>query len=199
MSESRPERISERLFEEFADKDYAHVYVDEFLNAWIATQIKVLREQRGWSQAQLAEKAEMKQGRVSRLEDVGYGSWSISTLKRLAQAFDLTLTVSFDSFSSKILEIERFSRAELERISRDEEIAARLEIASRLGMNDTIVDMLKWQKGRSQHGDETGGLGTSARNGRRDELTRNLGSTQGSFGASDQRNSAASAAVGGAM
>ena len=55
----------------------------------VATQIKVLREQRVMTQAALAEKADMRQPRLSVMEDAGYSNWSINTLKRLARAFDL--------------------------------------------------------------------------------------------------------------
>ena len=99
------------------DKDYRHGYVDEFLNAFIATQIKVLREQRNWTQHQLAEEAGMKQQRICVMENVNYSSWSINTLRRLAEAFDLTLNVSFEDFGKRLADMDRFSRESLERFS----------------------------------------------------------------------------------
>jgi transcriptional regulator with XRE-family HTH domain len=102
---------------EFKDKDYRHGYVDEFLNSRIATQIKVLREQREWSQSKLAEEAGMKQPRISVLENVNYSSWSINILRKLAEAFDLTLSVSFENFGSRMHDIKEFSRENLERCS----------------------------------------------------------------------------------
>ena len=168
MNTSDSDRIGDRLAEDFSDPEYAHAYAEDFLNAWIATQIKVLREQRGLSQAQLAILAEMKQGRISRLEDVNYGSWSISTLKRLARALDVTLTVSFDTFTSKIADVERFSREALERLPRDADLQARHERAERLAGDDTIIDLLKWQRGNQRRGDDTGGLmKSSAESGNR--------------------------------
>ncbi len=106
------------LYSEFLDEEYAHSYMEETLNAYIATQIKVLREQRGWTQADLAERAEMKQARISVLENVDYSSWSINTLRRLARAFDLRLKVSFETFSSGVTEIGLFGRRALERVGR---------------------------------------------------------------------------------
>ena len=38
--------LVEKLRDEFRDKEYRHAYADECLNTMIATQIKVLREQR---------------------------------------------------------------------------------------------------------------------------------------------------------
>jgi len=57
--------LPKTLKQPFQDKDYRHGYVDEFLNASIATQIKVLREQRGWTQKELADYAGMMQPRIS--------------------------------------------------------------------------------------------------------------------------------------
>lgn len=103
------------------DKEYRHGYVDEFLNAYIATQIKVLREQRNLTQQQLAELAGMKQERISVLENVNYSSWSLSTLRRIAEAYDLTLNVSFEDFGKRLRDIDRFGRESLERFSFDED------------------------------------------------------------------------------
>ncbi len=103
------------LRQSFRDKEYRHGYVDEFLNAYIATQIKVLREQHGWSQTELGEHAGMMQPRISVMENVNYSSWSIKILRKIAEAFDLTLCVSFESFGRRIEDIERFGRKVLER------------------------------------------------------------------------------------
>ena len=110
--------LKNKLKKEFKNKEYAHAYVNEFLNASIATQIKVLREQRGWDQKELALLTDMKQPRISLLENINYDMWSISTLKKLAEAFDVTLNVSFESFSKRIDDIEKFSRESLQRQSR---------------------------------------------------------------------------------
>ncbi len=111
------------LINNFKDKDYRHGYADEFLNASIATQIKVLREQRGWNQKDLADNTNMKQPRISILENVNYSSWNIKTLRRLAEAFDLTLCVYFESFGKRLDDIIKFSRENLERLSFDEDPA----------------------------------------------------------------------------
>jgi transcriptional regulator with XRE-family HTH domain len=113
--------LTNTLREEFKDKETRHVYCDEFLNSSIATQIKVLREQRGLTQRELAERAGMRQERISVLEDVNYSSWTINVLRRLAEAFDLTLTVKFESFGEKLFSIEDMSRETLEKPSFDED------------------------------------------------------------------------------
>jgi len=85
------------------DSEYREAFADHFLNAWIATQIRGLREQRELTQVQLAERAGMKQSRISALENIDYSSWSVRTLQRLARAFDLRLVVEFRSFSKLFL------------------------------------------------------------------------------------------------
>jgi transcriptional regulator with XRE-family HTH domain len=110
------------LTTEFDDKEYAHAYMEEFSNMAIAAQIKVLREQRGWTQKQLAEASGMKQERICALEDVDYDAWTIKVLRRLAKSFDLTVKVSFEKFSSGILDVSKMSAETLKRTSREEDL-----------------------------------------------------------------------------
>lgn len=107
---------------EFHDKEYRHAYADESLNTFIATQIKVLREQRELTQKGLAALTGMAQPRIAVLEDINYSSWSINTLRRLAEAFDLRLSVKFETFSSLIPEIESMSESTLQRDSFDKDV-----------------------------------------------------------------------------
>lgn len=110
------------LVSEFGDKEYAHAYMEEISNIAIATQIKVLREQRNLTQQQLAQAANMKQERICALEDVDYDAWTIKTLRKLAKAFDLTVKVSFEKFSTGILDISKIDRQTLQRTSRTEDL-----------------------------------------------------------------------------
>ncbi|MEQ1637812.1 MAG: helix-turn-helix transcriptional regulator [Methylococcales bacterium] len=114
--------LVKKLVSEFGDKEYAHAYMEEFSNMAIAAQIKALREQRNWTQQQLAQASQMKQERVSALEDVDYDAWTIKTLRKLARAFDLTLKVSFEKFSSSITEMPKIDRQSLQRPSREQDL-----------------------------------------------------------------------------
>ncbi|HZQ19605.1 MAG TPA: XRE family transcriptional regulator [Terriglobales bacterium] len=107
--------LRSNLRNDFHDKEFRHVYADESLNTYIATQIKVLREQQDLTQKDLAILTGMAQPRIAVLEDINYSSWSINTLRRLARAFDLRLSVKFESFSSLVPELETFGRNALER------------------------------------------------------------------------------------
>jgi transcriptional regulator with XRE-family HTH domain len=109
--------LIEKLRNDFQDEEYRHSYAEECLNTIIATQLKVLREQRELTQRALAKKCDMKQPRITVLEDSNYSNWSINTLKRLARAFDVALSVKFEAFSDLILDFENMSKESLERPS----------------------------------------------------------------------------------
>jgi transcriptional regulator with XRE-family HTH domain len=116
--------LAERLIEDFADKDFAHGYMEDHGNAVIAAQIRALREQRGLSQKALAELAGMKQASISRLEDVDYDAWTVKTLRKLAEAFDVHLKVAFAPFSESILDVTNLNRDALQVRPREEDLAA---------------------------------------------------------------------------
>jgi transcriptional regulator with XRE-family HTH domain len=107
--------LIEKLRAEFQDKEYREAYAEECLNAMIASQIKALREQREMTQKQLADATGMGQPRIPLLEDASYENWSVNTLKRLARAFDVTLSVKFETFSRLIQDFENMNRESLRR------------------------------------------------------------------------------------
>lgn len=117
MKGSAMSEIQTLLKGELQDPETRTAYAEEFLNSHIALQIKTLRQQRNWSQEELARRAGMKQSRISAMEQVDYDGWSVRTLKRLAQAFDLALTVQFESFGTFLGEVTAVARPELERPS----------------------------------------------------------------------------------
>ncbi len=105
------------IADELNDPEARSAYAEEFLDSFIALQIKTLRQQRNWSQEELADRAGMKQSRISAMESADYNSWSVRTLKRLAQAFDLALIVRFESFGNFLPEVTAVGRVDLERPS----------------------------------------------------------------------------------
>ena len=102
--------IITKLRQELRDPEYSEGYAESFLNSYIATQIKVIREQRHMTQADLASEIGTTQAGVSRLENVNYSSWSIRTLIKLARAFELRLPGEVISFRRECL--ERVKRSE---------------------------------------------------------------------------------------
>lgn len=125
--------IDRALLEEFHDPDVREIYCDEFLNTKIATQIKVLREQRKWTQEELAEHAEMKQERVAVLENVNYESWTLNILRRFAKAYDLTIDFEFKEFGEFLKEFEKFGREKFEKRSFKDDPVFKKKAANVLG------------------------------------------------------------------
>ena len=68
----------------------------------IAYQIRALRDRQELSQEELAKMVDMNQNAISRLESPLRGRPTITTLKRLAAAFDVALVVRFEPFSKAI-------------------------------------------------------------------------------------------------
>src|SRR5437660_11155497 len=95
-----------RLVEELKNKKFRDAYVAEHVKTSVPIQIYILREQRHWNQTQLAERAKTTQTVISRLEDPDYGRLSISSLLKLASAFDVALLVKFVPFTRLFEEFE---------------------------------------------------------------------------------------------
>jgi transcriptional regulator with XRE-family HTH domain len=107
--------IRKRLLREFPDPEYRHAYIESFLDSLIATQIRTHREVRGWTQEELAGLAETTQSAISRYERPDYSAWKLETLRKLAKAFDLALSVKFVSFGDELDDIEQFGEDRLMR------------------------------------------------------------------------------------
>jgi transcriptional regulator with XRE-family HTH domain len=95
-------------------------FVESHLAKGIAHQIRAIRDNLRWSQEELAQKIGMTQNAISRLESAEYGRPTITTLKRLASAFDTGLIVRFAPFSEMVcwisgtpLTVQGLSRASL--------------------------------------------------------------------------------------
>jgi transcriptional regulator with XRE-family HTH domain len=106
-------QLLERLRRMFTDEDARYAYADSTVNAFIAAQIKALREDRELSQEQLADLIGTKQSGISRLEKADYSSWKIETLRKLAKAFGVRLKVGFEEFGSILPDISGFTKDRL--------------------------------------------------------------------------------------
>jgi transcriptional regulator with XRE-family HTH domain len=74
-------------------------FVDSNVNKGIAFQLRAIRDRQNLSQEKLAEMVGMNQNAISRLESPNRTRPTITTLKRLAEAFDMGLEVRFVPFS----------------------------------------------------------------------------------------------------
>ena len=74
-------------------------YVEAELVNGLAHQIRIIRQQRGWTQKQLASKLGTTPSTISRLEDPSYGRYTIQTLLALGRVFDVAFFVRYMPFS----------------------------------------------------------------------------------------------------
>jgi len=95
------------------DKEFRHFYLSAHIRELLAQQIRATREQRGWTQGELAEKSGMAQERISLLEDPDYSGVTLKTLRRLAEAFDVALIVRYAPFSELLRWVEALSPEQL--------------------------------------------------------------------------------------
>lgn len=93
----------EQLRDEFRNKEYRDAFVAEHIYGRLPAKIFALREARGLSQRELGDKIGVAQTWVSKLEDPNYGKLTLSTLLRIASAFDVGIEVDFVPFS-KVLD-----------------------------------------------------------------------------------------------
>lgn len=107
--------LRKNLIDEFQNSDYRYSYAESFLNTKLAMQIKVLREQRGKTQAELGPLVGTKQSGLSRFEDVNHSVWKTDTLWKIARALNVRVNISFETFGSLIDEKEHFDRESLQR------------------------------------------------------------------------------------
>lgn len=150
--------IKESLRRELTDDPDARTdHAEMLLDSTVALQIKTLRQQRGWTQRQLADRAGMKQSRISAMERTDYSSWSLSTLRRLAGAFDLRLRVTFEGFGSLLDDYTRLGREDLERPSFCDDPAFGCDASTNAAPGEVIIDLAERRKEPQSTEDQEGG------------------------------------------
>lgn len=91
-------RSMEKTFVRFRKSHTARdAYVQAEVSTFLAHQIRAIRQQRGWTQMDLARRLGTTQAAVSRIEDPSYGRLSLKTLTEISRVFDVGLQVRFVS------------------------------------------------------------------------------------------------------
>lgn len=103
-----------RKIEKLQDKAYRDAYVRAHVSVGIPHQIRALREQRGWSQAELGRRSGKPANVINRLENPESGGNTIRTCLEMASAFDVALLVKFVPYSRFLKEFEDVSPQGLE-------------------------------------------------------------------------------------
>ena len=91
-----------QIWSKLTNKEYRDSFVASNIANTVSSQVFTLRDQRGWTQKELAQRAGMGQSRIPALEDPNLDNFEIGTLKRLASAFDVALVVRFVPFSELV-------------------------------------------------------------------------------------------------
>jgi transcriptional regulator with XRE-family HTH domain len=112
------------ILRELEKDDFRASFVADHVRTRLALLIRTLREQRGWSQAELGRRLGKPQSVISRLEDPDYGKVTTQTLFEVASAFGLPLYIDMPDWadwfclmsdmSSQNLRRDPFNSAQLE-------------------------------------------------------------------------------------
>lgn len=114
-----------------ASKGYRKEFVASMLKRGTAMQIQALLEQRGWTQAQLAEKSGLTQGVISRAQNPAYGNLTFNTVIEIAAGFDVAFIGKFVPFGEFARWVERMPQGISFKIpSFENENEARREVSS---------------------------------------------------------------------
>lgn len=81
------------------DKQYRNAFVAAQVKQAIPFQVRALLKAQGISQAELAKRAGLTQGAISRAADPEYGNLSLNTLVRVAAGFDVAFVGRFVPYS----------------------------------------------------------------------------------------------------
>lgn len=143
--------FSDELVRELADKEFRHEYMMDKVRSYIAFQIRALREQRRWSQDDLAKAAGKTQSVISRLEDPDYGKLSLQSCLEIAVAYDLPLLVQMVDWDDWLLRMSNMSPSALRKRSFDAnrllEINRRVNRSAAASVDDYSSSLATLQSG----------------------------------------------------
>ena len=90
-------------------KSHRDSYLANEIGATLPGQIRALRERRGWSPADLADRARLSEMGLRALETPGADQFTVETLRRIASAFDVALSIRFVTFGEFVDWSDRFN------------------------------------------------------------------------------------------
>lgn len=110
------------LLQEMTDPNFAHAMLEADGDARLAAQIRAIRKQRGWSQDELAAAVGMSVEDIANIERAQMTLLQLTTLRKLARAFDVHLSLKFESVVDGAVEVVRYTEEDLQVLSRDAEL-----------------------------------------------------------------------------
>ena len=123
--------MTSKLFSKLHSPEYRKAFVASQINVGIPFQLRALFDGSEMeTQGELADKAGMKQPRISAMLKPGGANFTLETLKRLAAAFDVGLMVKFVPFSELARWSEEFDPDSFHVPSFNEEMETDIGIAA---------------------------------------------------------------------
>ncbi len=98
-----------KLFTKLKNKKYRDAYVMNHVKTSLPIQARLIREQHGWTQEEIANRMKTTQTVISRLEDPNYGNLTLNSLFKLVSAFDMGLLVKIVPFTRLLHEFQDLS------------------------------------------------------------------------------------------
>ena len=102
-----------KLIARLRNRDFRRAFAEEAVDVGIPIQVREMRLTRGWSQTRLGKEAGMAQEQVSLAEKMSHGRFNVTTLKKLAAAFDCGLMIRFVSFGELLAWKERIDAVDV--------------------------------------------------------------------------------------
>lgn len=95
--------------------EFRQGYMEASITQGVAWQIRINREARGWSPAELAKHAGLEASTIAIYEDteVDLGALSLGVLSQIAHAFGVVLRVDFTSYATLAQSSEHLTEADL--------------------------------------------------------------------------------------
>ncbi|GEM_PF-1116264 len=109
------------LLNNLKEREYRREFLSEQVKTILAAQIRMLREERGWSQEELARRSGTAQEMISKWENPDYGKYTNSTLLKLADAFEVAVITKFATFSELTAWLASLSKEQLAPKTLDED------------------------------------------------------------------------------
>ena len=105
----------------FSEREYRASYIRAKLDTLIPSQLRALRLRQPMTQPQLAVEADMKQSRISAMEQPGRVNFNLETLVRMAATHKVGLLVEFVPFSEMLEWENNFSQDNFDVVRLDQD------------------------------------------------------------------------------
>jgi transcriptional regulator with XRE-family HTH domain len=110
---------SKEFVAQLDNEELRNAYMMDQARTRLALQIRALREQRGWSQVELGQRAGKPQNVISRLEDPEYGRLTLETAFTVSGAFGLPVLIEMPEWEDWFERVSDVSSQALQRHSFD--------------------------------------------------------------------------------